>query len=162
MQSGGYHVGIKAAGAGQEDDAMGRKRYPPDTVDALRAALAQAEPPPRPLSTRQVVAALADDLRAMLAQGWSIDQLVKVLARNQIDLMPTTLQGYLRQPKTAKAAKPRSPAKAKSQSQKEQTPTAAPSAHTVPAKTQAPLAAKAEHEAFDADIELFLDELGPD
>lgn len=149
-------VRIKAAGAGQEDDGMGRKRYPPDTVDALRAALAQAEPPPRPLSTRQVVAALADDLRAMLAQGWSIDQLVEVLARNQIDLMPTTLQGYLRQPKTAKAAKPRSPAKAKSQ--KDQTPTAAPSAHTVPAKAQAPLTAKAEHEAFDADIELFLDD----
>ena len=80
-----------------------------DKIQQVQGALADLPPKPeaeRKVTKKELILALAPDLRAKLAEGYSVEELVEILGKQGVSVKPTTLTTYLRQAAEAEKKAP--------------------------------------------------------
>jgi hypothetical protein len=72
------------------------RTYALEQVNRIRQALESLpEKPERPLTTKEVVAALKSELEKKVKSGWSYEELARQLADQGLKVSPATLRAYV-------------------------------------------------------------------
>lgn len=80
-----------------------------DKIHELKGILEGLPPKPdaeKRVTKKELIMALAPDLRAKLAEGYSVEELIEILEQKGVSVKPTTLTTYLRQAEMAEKKAP--------------------------------------------------------